>query len=469
MSTTMSAVKRLTAQSARSRFLSEEESKTIANRLQDYATGGGETRIVITSQWRANVRSARNRIISSGDTQSLNVSIVRGINGAWGITSMNQMDEASLKAGVEFAERALRYQMEPTMYIEEPLIDAPYLKPNLWSEETFSLNAEARTTTANSLMDIARQKGMLSAGYAEVAANGMAVMHSTGLWRYYRHTTARYSVTVRDPKGTASGWAGVDWNDWNRIDAQQLCETALSKCLQSRNAVRVEPGRYTTILEPQAVCDLINSLVHPFPRNIEREDAENGGKPFSGEQSGTSKIGLTVMDSRLTMGADPMRDDCGFVPFTYDGVPYQPVKWVDSGVLRELAYGRRYAVENFHTQRALPNGGAMYLEGTEQTPIETMIATMSRGLLVTRFHEVSLIDPKSMLYSGYTRDGVWLIEHGKISKAVKNLRFLDSPLFALNNIEQIGVPQRVFHPGLPTVVPALKIRDFHFTSMSDAV
>jgi predicted Zn-dependent protease len=118
----------------------------------------------------------------------------------------------------------------------------------------------------------------------------------------------------------------------------------------------------------------------------------------------------------------------------------------------------------------LLNSGCFRLEGRgPTTTIDEMIATTKRGLLVTRFDKVRLLDKKSLLQSGYTRDGIWLIENGKISKAIKNFRFTESPLFALNNVEQIGIPRRVFCPGSAAVVPAFKVRDFSFTALIDAV
>jgi predicted Zn-dependent protease len=147
------------------------------------------------------------------------------------------------------------------------------------------------------------------------------------------------------------------------------------------------------------------------------------------------------------------------------------VTWIEQGVLKALPYGRDYAINNLQDETPLPWTCSYKVSGgtTSTTSVEEMIATTKRGLLVTRLDQVIPIDPPSILCSGYTRDGLWLIENGKISKAVKNFRFTESPLFVFNNVEQIGVPQRVFRPHFPTTVPAMKVRDFSFTSLSDAV
>jgi predicted Zn-dependent protease len=329
---------------------------------------------------------------------------------------------------------------------------------------------------------------MWAAGYIEVSATGKARLSAIGKGErqlrrdlYYPYTMAQCSVTVRDPKGTGSGWAGVSWNDWNRVDAAHLCAVALDKCLKSRNPVRIEPGRYTTILEPQAVFDLTKII---FRYCLSRQWAESKGgerevtlsgppreiSPFAANK-GHSKIGERVIDERLTVTMDPMDPDLGFPPSVYT-----PVTWIQDGVLKELSYSRDYAVRVLGQDTGgFPNHGAykMTARGTP-TSIEEMILTTRRGLLVTRFWGIPIhtpLDWTSLLTYGYTRDGVWLIENGKISKPVMNFRFTESPLFVLNNVEQIGIPQRVFNPDpeCPAVVSALKVRDFSFTSLSDAV
>jgi predicted Zn-dependent protease len=200
--------------------------------------------------------------------------------------------------------------------------------------------------------------------------------------------------------------------------------------------------------------------------------AERPMGPF-GKAPGRSKIGEQVLDRRFRLRADPMDPDGGFLPFQYwDGTPYQPVNWIDKGVLRELAYPKSYALSALNFDKALPNPQSFRLGGVEGTPtatIEEMIAKTQRGILVTRLHNVQLIDLGSMLCSGYTRDGIWLIENGKITRPVKNFRFTESPLFVLNKTEEIGVPQRVFKPGYSYVAPAVRVTDFSFTSLADAV
>jgi len=479
-----------------SRFLSQQECAELTDRAAALANGGGDTRLQIESTWTGNIRYAQNHVTTSGDVRDNEVSVLRDIGGAFGLMIANQIDDVDLEAtvrraehllrirqengGAEFAEHYLPPPQEPLKtyrdvreYIQEEdrraamasLIQTEegYAKPHIFFDTTYALGADERAAAVAPLIEAVKAAGMVAAGFIQVSAHGRAVIDTRGKSLYYPYTKAQYSVSVRNPQGTGSGWAGVDWNDWTRIDAKRLSEIALDKCIRSTNPVAIEPGRYTAILEPQAVCDLTQYLMDVLERNL----AEGGTGPFAGPK-GQSKIGQHVMDERITIGADPMDPDLGFPPFSPDGHVYHAVDWIKNGVLTELAYYRPYAIHNLGKNTGLPNSYSYRMSGGTTT-LDEMIATTARGVLVTRFSDTGVVDPNSLLVQGYTRDGLWLIEKGKISKAIKNFRFVESPMFVLNNIEQLGAPQRVFRPLAATIVPPIKARDFRFTSLSEAV
>jgi hypothetical protein len=454
-------------------FLSQADCAALMQRVASFARGGGDTYVALESTWLGTVRWARNLVSATSDIRSNEIQIKRTIRGA-GLgydVRLNTTDDIALAEAVRRAEHfCLLYNAK----LESDLVDdyqEPIRHPTIWFDATYHLDAGHRVEVVRSVLEPIAKTGMLSAGDLQVRAAGRSVQ-STRTARaslYYPYTTASFSLTVRDPKGTGSGWAGVDWNDWTRIDPTHLAQVALDKCLRSRNPVAVEPGRYTTILEPQAVGDLMNWVFDRYNGVIGRPKADGGGGPFAGSQKGYTKIGEQILDERLTISADPMDPELGVVPFDAYGDVINPVVWVEKGVLQQLAYDRSsYGVPKLRVNRGLPPSGAFRMSGGTTT-IEEMIATTKRGLLVTRFSNMDMINDKSCLVSGYTRDGLWLVENGKISKAVKNFRFTESPLFVFNQVEQLGVPQRIFHPEAPIVVPPAKVRDFSFTSLADAV
>jgi predicted Zn-dependent protease len=363
-----------------------------------------------------------------------------------------------------------------------------WLKTAIWSDSTYKVSPEARGELARTLIEPAEAKGFLSAGYIEThAGTSMRVSSDrpAGPYTiidvpYTQWSQAQCSMTVRDQQGTGSGWAGLSSYDWQSIDAIGLGARALQKCDASRNPVVLEPGRYTVILEAQAVADLMQIVAASMDRSV----AEGGQGPWTlaqdeavrigGNAIWRTKLGLKVIDERITIDHDPADPRLGILPQSW----MEPVTFFDKGVLKSLEYTRDYALASLGTN-AERRGMVGYRMSGGTTSVDEMIATTQRGLLVTRFTDIRGLDGTSLLSTGLTRDGLWLIEHGKISKAVKNLRFTESPLFVLNSIEQLGVPVPVFRPvrnayeqGIPltpAIVPPLKARDFSFTSTIDAI
>lgn len=480
-------------------FLSESDCRDIARRLTRLSSGGGVTAIAVWSHWSGHVNWARNRLMTSGDVRNNYIRVSRDISGTTnGMLLINQMTDSALAAAAQKAERWARIfgdqDAEWDLSFKRDLPEEA-TTPHLFSEATYQLDAEHRANAAIALTKASAAAGMLSAGQIEVSAHSMAVIDSLGHMRYVPYTQASYSVTVRDPQARGSGWAGVDWPDWNRIDASKLTALALEKCLKSRNPVAVEPGRFTTILEAQAVGDFVATLMEAG--TLSRSCAQYYcGQPtaFSSpqqlimyEQLGMTNLGKKVVDERISIWSDPMDPEAGFVPFNprrfdvdqgselRDVEVFHSAPWIKNGVLTQLAYDRDFAITELGLGTGLPAEEGFRMSGGT-TSVEDMIAGTKRGLLVTRFDHVQLLDDRSQLQRGFTRDGLWLVEDGKISKAVKNMVFTESILAALNNIESLGVPQRVFRPGMgrltiprPAYVPALRVRDFSFTSLADAV
>ena len=501
---------------SRPRFLSDADCHDIVQRLTRLARGGGEVQVALVSRWLANVRWARNRITTSGEDRDNLTQVGRRIHGAWGKVNANDLSDTGLTVAVQQAERLAQqwFEIPDADVMSVPGSRAlpkpqPVADPHLFYDSTYHLDAPQRAAAARALIQSASAAGMLSAGYIEVSATSMAFLTSWGVARHYQWTWAHVSMTVRDPAGSGSGWAGVDWPEWAKIDGAKLAATALDKCLNSRNVVAVEPGRYTTILEPQAVGDFIGLLTGDkwgwgFGGLGSRMGAEQIGPTgifgkVRGEEPqaerevdpiGVSRIGQKMIDERISIVSDPMDPELGVPPFhnafrnedNYDPAVYHQATWIENGVLRNLPYDRAYAVTLLGTSTGLPMQGSMRMQVSgPTTSTEEMIATTVRGLYVTRFYNVTEKRDGAMGYTGLTRDGFWLIENGKITKPIKNMLFSESIMTALNNVEQLGVPVRVFHPlpsdslfylyanPQPLIVPPMKIRDFSFVALTDAI
>jgi predicted Zn-dependent protease len=262
---------------------------------------------------------------------------------------------------------------------------------------------------------------------------------------------------MRTEDGTGSGFVERDENDIDRFDGAAASAIAVEKALASREARAIEPGKYTVIMEPTAAVELLQPLVY----SLEARRADEGRSPLS-KQGGGTRLGEKLIDEAVTIWSDPTHPDVPTAPWGGDGRPYERTTWFEKGVVRNLFYSRYWAEKQ--GKPATPAPPNFIMDGGTGS-VEDLIRDTARGVLVTRFWYIRYVDPQTLLLTGLTRDGTFYIEDGRIKHAVKNFRFNESPIIMLNNLDALGRPFRV----RGSLVPPLRIRDFTFTSLSDAV
>jgi predicted Zn-dependent protease len=447
------------------RYLSREECERIARQALSYVTAADGARVNINSGSRGNTRFAVNQVSTGGDNFDTTVTVTAYVGRRTGTSTTNQIDEAGLRQAVQTAERLARLAPEDPEFLPE-LPAQEYQAGRNWSDATAALDPQGRAEAVRAITAPATRDGLVATGYLDSRVGAGAVANSRGLFAYNRTTAAALTTTVRTTDGTGSGWAGAAHHDWSRVDPAALGARAAEKARASRNPVAIEPGRYTVVFEPTAVGNLVQ-----FISNALNARSADEGRSFFSKAGGGNKIGTKVVDERVTLISDPFDPDVAGSPFTNEGLPTRRSVWIENGVVKNLNYDRYWAQKQGVSPTA--SGGSLRMSGGSST-MEEMIASTPRGLLVTRFWYLRPVDQRTILYTGLTRDGTFLIENGKITRAVKNLRFNDSPVFMLNNLEALGIPTRVSAsedggPGQAIVVPPIKVRDFNFTSLSDAV
>ncbi len=453
--------------------------------------------IHVQSMWAGRQRWARNRAVLTSNVRTVTVSVDLFFPGGWGgykIASvlLNQVDDTSLRDACRYLAECRAIQTRPGFV---PGIDLALAHPTwpakgipVWSDASYHRNATDNAKLVTDMTGRAEAEGLLGFGSIDTSA-----AHYMGYFRDFWGrvereqgiaTMAECSTTVRHPSGVGSGWAGASSFDLERIDLAKLGEVAFDKCIKSLNPVRIEPGRYQTILEPAAAASFASRFFDLFQARDRAEDPRILHPLFldydNSIQLGRSKLGLQIADRRLNISHNPEDPVSGTHP--YPGM--RTVEYLKNGVITEMGRDYAYSLTNLALGDNIPSRASYVMSGSETTTTEEMIATTKRGLLLTRVSNVERLDDRSELYTGVTRDGLWLIENGKITKAVRNFRWTESPLFIFNNIESIGesVPvmtswseqfpfaghalQRVVSS---PVVPTLKINDFSFTSTIDAV
>jgi predicted Zn-dependent protease len=446
------------------RYLSREECEAITKRALSLATAD-ETRVTVASSSVSNTRFAVNQISTAGDAFDSVLTVVSRFGRRSGSCTTNKLDDDGLKYAVQTAERLAKLSPEDPESMPE--LGPQSYRPGVnWSDATASLDPAARADAVRRIVEPARTANLVSTGFLEGVAGSSAVANNKGLFAYNRSTACVLTTTVRTPDGTGSGWAGATHFDWSRINPADLGSRAAEKARASMNPAAIEPGRYAVVFEPTAVGNLVQFIVGALSAR-----AADEGRSFFATAGGGNKLGMKVVDERVTIASDPFDAETAGSPFTGDGLPTRRTVWIENGVVKNLNYDRYWAQKTGHEPSA--SFGSLRMSGGDVTP-DDMIRSTQRGLLVTRFWYLRPTDQRTISYTGLTRDGTFLIENGKITKAVKNLRFNDSPIFMLNNLEAMGRPVRVSaseggEPGQAIAVPSIKVRDFNFTSLSDAV
>jgi predicted Zn-dependent protease len=443
--------------------LTREEAQALTRRVLSFSTAD-QTRVTVTSERSGNTRFADGSITTSGGTTDTSVTVTVTFGRRRASSSTNVLDDSSLKRTVELASRLARLAPEDPERMPE-LGPQTYEAVDAFVEATADLDAEARAEAIGRAIGAASAAGkaagaIFAAGFLEANVRAIVVATSNGLFAYHRTTDADFSVTARTPDGSGSGWAHGGARDWNAVDPVAIGRIAAQKAVASRSPQEIAPGLYTAVLEPQAVTDLIPLLGGA----LNARNADEGRSAFSKPGGGT-RIGEKVADERVTLYSDPADTNLRGQPFDGEGLPVRRTVWIEKGILRNLAYSRFWAQKQ-GTQPTGPAlaGGLALVGGSRST--EELIAGCARGILVTHFFYIRSLDPRTVLQTGLTRDGAFLIEDGRITGPLKNFRWNESPLLMLNRLEDIGRPEPT---AAGRLMPALRVRDFNFTSLSDAV
>lgn len=447
-------------------WLSRAEARQLAERTLGFSKADG-CQVTVSSGVNGNTRYARNEVTTAGDTVNAGVTVTPRFGKRAASVSTNLLDDAGLRRAVEASERLARLAPENPELM--PLLPAHvYTAVPAFSGATADLDAARRAAAVQAVTGAADRAGLVAAGLVHRVAGAGAVANSAGLFAYHASTTAVHTVTVRSADGKGSGWAGTAHNDWGRATgAAALAERAVRKAQGTREPATLEPGKYTVVLEPTAAGNLLGLLA--FALNARAADE---GRSFFSKRGGGNRIGETVVDPRVTLASDPQDPDLLTSPYTGEGLPVARTAWIENGILKHLAYDRFWAEK----QGVAPTpfaGGFRVMGGT--ATLDELVAGVDRGLLVTRFWYIRPVDQRTLLYTGITRDGVFLIERGKVTGAVRNFRFNESPVVMLNNLVAFGRPERISASesgdvgGAAVVVPPLVVRDFSFTSVSEAV
>ncbi|HXW07703.1 MAG TPA: TldD/PmbA family protein [Vicinamibacterales bacterium] len=449
---------------------SREDVKAITDRAIDMAKADA-VEVEFAGGERSATRFANSNITANmvQFDRTLTVSIFKGSRSASATT--RTLDDDGLKRAVAEAFKNLETARDDPEIL--PLVKGPqdYLSVDATLPSAVDFGPAERAQMVRRSLDICEKKGVIGSGYIPKVYQTTCTANSRGLFAYYQYAEASFILTCRTPDGGGSGWAGLTGvKDVARIDAAELTEIAADKALRSVKPRAVEPGRYTTILEPRAAARFLSLMTGLFDARA----AEGAvGNYFSGKAPGTTKVGEKVFSDLFTLRSDVGNPVLRQTPVGPDGLPARPVNWVERGVLKNLFYERTWAARQKKEPSPTSVNMSLVMEGSNMT-VEEMIRTTRRGLLVTFLWYIRPVDPATLLNTGMTRDGLFLIENGEIAGPVQNFRWNMSPIVGFNNMSAVGQPVPMHtgesYDGAGTaLVPPVRIEDFFMTSISPAV
>ena len=436
-------------------ILTKDEARRIFEKVMSYSKAD-ECESNLNGNIGGNIRYARNTVTTSGMQNDMTLVAQSSYGKKTGTATINEFDDASLEKVVRRSEELAKLAPENPEYVNflEP---QKYLESKAYFDATAKITPEYRAQAALNSIQPSRAKNLVAAGFFQDGAGFQAKINSKGLLAYHQQTNVNFSVTVRTTDGTGSGYVTRDYNDVTKLDTGAASQIAIAKAELSKNPVAIEPGKYTVILEPAASIDLLQNMIFNF--NARQADE---GRSFMAKAGGGTKLGEKIVDERVTIYSDPTHPDVPAVCWAGDGRPFEKTVWIEKGVVKNLFYQRYWAQKK--GVKATPPPANGIVEGGTAT-VADMIRDTLKGVLVTRLWYIRTVDPQTLLYTGLTRDGLFYIENDKIKHAIKNFRFNESPVIMLNNLETLGKPVRING----SLVPPMKIRDFTFTSLSDAV
>jgi predicted Zn-dependent protease len=446
-------------------LISEAAARRLCARALGHVTAEA-AEVHLTARNHSNTRAAANAITSSGDVTDTVATLAAQTGRRRATVTLNQTDNRSLAEAGQRLEALVEHAPEDPELL--PPLEQPVYQPvGAFFQTTEELDAERRADAAAALVQRAAAAGLVASGFVDRQAVAKVVANSAGLFAYHQSTLASLTATFRTEEGDGSGWGGTTHNDWSRmISPDALADRVTERTQQSRGAADIEPGAYTVVLEPTAVGNLMTLLRPALDARIAAEGRSRFSRPGGG-----SLIGEQVADERLTLLSDPTDEDLLEPPFTDSGEPVGRTVWIEDGILRSLGYSRFWAERE--GVNPVPIAGGLKLVGGEGD-VQSLVSEVERGVLVTRFWDIQAVDPRLLQYTGLTRDGTFLIENGRVTGAVKNLRFNESLSGMLNRVEAVGASERVVASesgglGPAVVAPPLVVRDFLFTTVLDAV
>ena len=460
-------------------MLTKQRAHDIFESLKKFSTAD-DVEVLIAGGRSALTRFANNTIHQNVAEENYIVSVRSVMGQRTARATTNKFDDASLKRVVDAAESITRVQQSDPDLLAMPTpaeVGGGASSPNRHFEQTAAVTPEQRADGVRTIVGVAKKHNLTTAGIFSTSESVEALFNSRGVARFHTQTSSEISVTML--AANSSGWQKANFPNVEKLDPAALAETAARKALTSADPKEIPAGKYTVILEPAAVLDLVGFMFWDF-----------GGLAILDQRSFlTNRVGEKVFGENINIFDDVRHPLQSGSAFDGEGVQRQRVQLVDRGIARQLVYARGTAAKMRKSEHSakvgeiaptghgfpLPNemGEAplnIVVEDASGSPaksIDQMVAGTSRGVLVTRLWYIREVDPYEKILTGMTRDGTFYVENGKLKHGIRNFRFNQSLVELLSKVEASSIPVRASgEEAFDMVVPAMKVKDFNCTEVT---
>jgi PmbA protein len=459
-------------------MLNEDQAAELFKRVRKHSTAD-EVEVLFYGGKSALTRFANNIIHQNVAEENYAVSVRTVFAGRTARATTNKFDDESLKRVVEASESLAKVQLpDPDLLPMPDAGESPaatQTRPSRHFAQTAALTPELRADAVRKIVNVATRHKLTTAGIFSSSESVEGIFNSRGLSGWHSQTSSEISITML--AGDSSGWQKANHPDVSQLEPAGLAEIAAQKALESAHPREIAPGKYTVILEPAAVLDVVGFMFFDF-----------GGLSILDQRSFlNNRVGTQIFGPNLNVWDDVAHPLQSGTPFDGEGIPRQRVQLVENGVVKRLVYARSTAEkmkQSEHKDKVgpvaatghgfpLPNevGEApmniVFDPPSDPKTVDQMIASTERGVLVTRLWYIREVDPYEKILTGMTRDGTFYVENGKVRHGILNFRFNESLIHMLSNVEAMGISVRASgEESFDMVVPPMKIRDFNFTEVT---
>ena len=426
------------------------------------ALGVRDVEVLTGAGANALTRFANNTIHQNVAERSGYLSVRALVGGRTARASTNRLDLEGIRHAVEQAVTVAKLQAPDPELL--PLAEsASYADTPRHFARTAALTPGDRAKAVKEAIAAVEAAAQTAAGIYATGESVLAILNTNGVSAYHAETMAVFSITALAKD--SSGWAKKSSCDAGDLNPLEIAEAAALKAANSRGPAEIAPGRYTVVLEPSAVLDLVGQISGDFSATALRDE-----RSFL-----TGRLGAKLFGENISVYDDVYHARQSGSPFDGEGVPRQRVALVESGVVRNVVYSRQAAAHagaiptghGFPVPNEYGEAPANIVIAGGESSVEQMIASTERGVLVTRLWYIREVDPYQKIMTGMTRDGTFLIEKGKLTRGLKNFRFNQNLIELLSNVEELSPVSRASGEEMfDMVVPAMKVRDFNFTEVT---